>query len=52
MGNIKPNAHNLVVATLMVAIGFAIVAAAAKTPIANWPLIGSMIRFLKGAMHG
>lgn len=52
MGNIKPNAHNLIVATLLVAIGFAIIAAAGKTQLANLPLLGSFIRFVNGANRG
>jgi len=50
--NIKPNAHNLIVATLLVVIGLAILQAAGRTQIANWPLIGSMIRFANGANRG
>lgn len=52
MGNIKPNAHNLIVATLLVAIGFAIVAAALKTRLANLPIVGSLLRFVGMANRG
>ncbi len=50
--NIKPNAHNLIVATLLVAIGFAMLAAARKTRIANWPIVGSLLNFVSMANRG
>ncbi len=50
--NIKPNAHNLVVATLLVAIGFAIIAAARRTRIASWPVVGSLINFITRSNQG
>ncbi len=49
---IKPNAHNLIVATLLVAVGFAIIAAASRTRLANWPVIGSLFRFVTSANRG
>ena len=52
VGNIKPNAHNLIVATLLVSIGFAIIVAASKTRIANWPVFGSLIKFVTSANRG
>lgn len=50
--NIKPNAHNLIVATLLVAIGFAIIAAARRTRLSQWPIVGSMLNFITRANQG
>lgn len=46
--NVKPTLHNLVVITLLAAIGGLIAAVAARTPVGNVPIIGPGLKLIAG----
>jgi len=47
--NVGINVHNVLVITLMAALGIVIFRLAAKTPLANIPVVGDGVRLVAGA---
>ena len=47
-GNVKPTLHNLVVITLLAAIGGLIAAMAARTALGNMPVLGTGLKLIAG----
>jgi len=46
LGNIKPTLHNLVLITVMAALGFLLARVAANTQLGELPVIGQGLKFL------